>query len=124
MMTVTPIKKLTEANDGSLECQCKGGNESVPTRVACSACGMATQKKSLSKMEMQNMVCFRYCDIGHFAKHCPLKRLRPTRVNTISKATPTKRTTAITCGKGKKTQIIANKGIKHSKVQDDHTNHK
>uniref|UniRef100_A0A0E0QNN5 Uncharacterized protein n=1 Tax=Oryza rufipogon TaxID=4529 RepID=A0A0E0QNN5_ORYRU len=99
MMTVTPIKKLTEANDGSLECQCKGGNESVPTRVACSAC-------------------------GHFAKHCPLKRLRPTRVNTISKATPTKRTTAITCGKGKKTQIIANKGIKHSKVQDDHTNHK
>lgn len=44
MMTVTPIKKLTEANDGSLECQCKGGNESVPTRVACSACGMATQE--------------------------------------------------------------------------------
>lgn len=74
-------------------------------------------KKSLSKMEMQNMVCFRYRDIGHFAKHCPLKRLRPTRVNTISKATPTKRTTVITCGKGKKTQIIANKGIKHSKVR-------
>lgn len=58
MMTVTPIKKLTEANDGSLECQCKGGNESVPTRVACSACGMATQKSLCQKWKCKTWYAF------------------------------------------------------------------